>query len=473
MPAVQFKPFNIQKAQEYFSQINPLAQRIASDIDTTKSTYGQIWHTLNQNEQNEVINETLIKPEISIKYFDKISSESALSANASSASFSSQLPVLRLTNLEQILRQSLQNRDKSNQGNIYDNPLDKSQPATKRTQSLLSSPLTARIKNSLPSQINGKIKPASSPPPPPPAVNKLSTSYAGTNPKLEGANKLYTRNMKTENGVQTYFAYDGRNFNSCASQKIALNMVFDDLLGSYRDEHSLPFSYCTSSQIDLQRLKCNNELASKSACKDIYFLLNEPNNVNLAKSISVNRDFEQFQQKLKKSLTIQNENVKNEAHSNVQIVSSHNLTRLNSKNDRNQNNSSVLKTQSILALQNLNEPYKPKVSHIFSSRKRNTSEIEQYLFNKNNEKLLDILSSQQNLSYAVFTNVPFEQGELATLKQNCSNSGNSAALSNSSTYASEEDHMNFDDDGEAQCEDIRLLNTALKLRKGFDFLNNW
>uniref|UniRef100_A0A1A9V1S0 DUF4706 domain-containing protein n=1 Tax=Glossina austeni TaxID=7395 RepID=A0A1A9V1S0_GLOAU len=57
---------------DYFAQLNPIATRIACDINETKSSYGYIWDTLNYNEQNDILNDTLIRPEISLKYLNDI-----------------------------------------------------------------------------------------------------------------------------------------------------------------------------------------------------------------------------------------------------------------------------------------------------------------------------------------------------------------------------------------------------------------
>lgn len=62
--------FSLDSIQEYFSQLNPIAKRIVYDIHDTKANYGQLWDTLNYHEQNDIINDTLIKPEISLHYFD-------------------------------------------------------------------------------------------------------------------------------------------------------------------------------------------------------------------------------------------------------------------------------------------------------------------------------------------------------------------------------------------------------------------
>lgn len=55
-------------AEEYFYNINPLAQRIGEDVSATKEAYEGLWNTLSLSEQNQAIDETIITPEIALKY---------------------------------------------------------------------------------------------------------------------------------------------------------------------------------------------------------------------------------------------------------------------------------------------------------------------------------------------------------------------------------------------------------------------
>lgn len=57
-------------ADSYFSVLNPIAMKIKMDINETKLCYEHIWEKLNLNEQIDIINETIIKPEIALRYFD-------------------------------------------------------------------------------------------------------------------------------------------------------------------------------------------------------------------------------------------------------------------------------------------------------------------------------------------------------------------------------------------------------------------
>lgn len=55
-------------AEDYFSNLNPIASKIYSDIVETKIAYKSLWESLNDRERNEVINESIIKPEVVLKY---------------------------------------------------------------------------------------------------------------------------------------------------------------------------------------------------------------------------------------------------------------------------------------------------------------------------------------------------------------------------------------------------------------------
>ncbi|KAK9869582.1 hypothetical protein WA026_003334 [Henosepilachna vigintioctopunctata] len=55
-------------AEEYFSTINPIASRIYNDINQTKAAYENLWNTLSPDEQEQVLNESIIKPDVQIKY---------------------------------------------------------------------------------------------------------------------------------------------------------------------------------------------------------------------------------------------------------------------------------------------------------------------------------------------------------------------------------------------------------------------
>ncbi|XP_035774507.1 uncharacterized protein LOC118457234 isoform X2 [Anopheles albimanus] len=58
---------------EYFANLNEISKKIALDIEEIRSAYEHIWDDLSREEQMEIVNETIIKPELALKYFDNFS----------------------------------------------------------------------------------------------------------------------------------------------------------------------------------------------------------------------------------------------------------------------------------------------------------------------------------------------------------------------------------------------------------------
>lgn len=58
------------KSTEYFATLNPLASKIHQDVEDTKDSYDEMWKKLSTEQQIEIINEALIKPEITLWYYD-------------------------------------------------------------------------------------------------------------------------------------------------------------------------------------------------------------------------------------------------------------------------------------------------------------------------------------------------------------------------------------------------------------------
>lgn len=59
------------KAEDYFYSLNPLAQRIGADVNATKEAYEGLWNSLSTAERNQAIDETIIQPEVALKYASK------------------------------------------------------------------------------------------------------------------------------------------------------------------------------------------------------------------------------------------------------------------------------------------------------------------------------------------------------------------------------------------------------------------
>lgn len=55
-------------AEDYFYNLNPLAKRIGEDVKATKEAYEDLWNNLSVKEKNQAIDETIIQPEVALKY---------------------------------------------------------------------------------------------------------------------------------------------------------------------------------------------------------------------------------------------------------------------------------------------------------------------------------------------------------------------------------------------------------------------
>lgn len=60
-----------EAADQYFGSINSIANRISTDLNETKASYEDLWGSLTEEEKTQILNETIIKPEICLKYSKK------------------------------------------------------------------------------------------------------------------------------------------------------------------------------------------------------------------------------------------------------------------------------------------------------------------------------------------------------------------------------------------------------------------
>lgn len=78
----------IQQCNNYFGTLNPLAEKIHADIVDISSAYANLWNTFSKDEQNELIDVTLIKPNLILKYVDEMKNDRNLKKRRSSAMLS-------------------------------------------------------------------------------------------------------------------------------------------------------------------------------------------------------------------------------------------------------------------------------------------------------------------------------------------------------------------------------------------------
>ncbi|XP_066143922.1 uncharacterized protein C1orf198 homolog [Euwallacea fornicatus] len=55
-------------AEEYFSTLNPIAVRLYADLEETKGAYEDLWNKLSIEEKDQILTESVIKPEITVRY---------------------------------------------------------------------------------------------------------------------------------------------------------------------------------------------------------------------------------------------------------------------------------------------------------------------------------------------------------------------------------------------------------------------
>lgn len=72
----------------YFGTLNPLAEKIQADIIDIGSAYANLWNTFSKDEQNELIDVTLIKPNLILKYVDEMKNDRNMKKRRSSAMLS-------------------------------------------------------------------------------------------------------------------------------------------------------------------------------------------------------------------------------------------------------------------------------------------------------------------------------------------------------------------------------------------------
>ncbi|XP_034475532.1 uncharacterized protein LOC117782586 [Drosophila innubila] len=70
----------IEQVNCYFANLNPVAEKIAFDIREVKSAYDHVWLTLSSIEQDDILNDTIIRPEITIRYYKNPISPSSQSS---------------------------------------------------------------------------------------------------------------------------------------------------------------------------------------------------------------------------------------------------------------------------------------------------------------------------------------------------------------------------------------------------------
>ncbi|XP_032590401.1 uncharacterized protein LOC116805000 [Drosophila grimshawi] len=67
----------------YFAKLNPVAEKIAFDMSEVISAYDHVWLTLTTAQQDNILNDTIIKPEITIRYYSSSHAGKEIAPNSS------------------------------------------------------------------------------------------------------------------------------------------------------------------------------------------------------------------------------------------------------------------------------------------------------------------------------------------------------------------------------------------------------
>lgn len=57
-------------AGEYFCNMNSMAKRLWTDMEDTKAQYENLWGTLQEEDKNQILNDSIVKPHVFLKYSD-------------------------------------------------------------------------------------------------------------------------------------------------------------------------------------------------------------------------------------------------------------------------------------------------------------------------------------------------------------------------------------------------------------------
>jgi len=152
---------------DYLYTINPIAERIRKDIDATKDAYQSLWYELSIDEQNKILEESIISPETVLRYSKYKKPDRKVSGGGFSWFTRSQLDLCK--HVDSVRENFSANECKTTV--VKRVATSKEQQDNKLVNKIKSSVL---FKSLMPTEDKGKVvkseraKPKGPPPPPPP-----------------------------------------------------------------------------------------------------------------------------------------------------------------------------------------------------------------------------------------------------------------------------------------------------------------
>lgn len=257
-----------QAADSYFSSINAIASKIKADINEISSNYEHLWYEFKPQEQNDVINEQLIKPDIILKYIESMPpSVRSKSPDNSTPSKSYMYDGRNLSTFAKLKTGLKKNHDDVSGISIRD---EHSAPFSMKTKSQINLNLFGLVDQDVVDggaekkhQI-GKMK---QPPPPPPSNNKRnSNTDADVLSSIQPINVTFgdSCNLSNKNFLSKFM-----NFNGTTSSAGKLNQE-----NEYQFVSSLEPSNSLTSEEDTNVEEFSSLLKASEMKKTYDFLQN-------------------------------------------------------------------------------------------------------------------------------------------------------------------------------------------------------
>lgn len=151
---------------DYLYTINPIAERIRKDVDATKDAYQSLWLELTVDEQNKILEESIISPETVLKYSKYKTSDKKISEGGFSWFTRSQLDLCK--HIDSVRENFSANECKTTvvKRIATKEPQDNKLISKIKSNALFKSLMPTEDKNK--AVKNDRTKPKGPPPPPPP-----------------------------------------------------------------------------------------------------------------------------------------------------------------------------------------------------------------------------------------------------------------------------------------------------------------
>jgi len=195
-------------ADSYFSSINTIATKIKADINEISSNYEHLWFEFKPQEQNDVINEQLIKPDIILKYIESRPSAKSKSPDNATPSKNYLYDGRNLSTFAKIKTGLKKNHDDVSGISIRD---EHSAPFSMKTKSQINLNVFGVAEQDV-VDAGAEKKRMKQPPPLPPSINKRnSNADADALSSIQQINVTFgdSCNLSNKNFLSKFMNFNG------------------------------------------------------------------------------------------------------------------------------------------------------------------------------------------------------------------------------------------------------------------------